>query len=157
MKAMRLIRICLACLLAAGVSQGASADNASHREAAVAFYQELREDSSALSKTVAGLIGQLQPGLLRHRAELEAYAQEMLNSPAFLEARVGVYMDLLGEEELRTLTWLFRHETMRKYRSLNLQLVERNTEAMISLFRRSLPDLQRRISEKRGDSAEPNN
>ena len=67
------------------------------------------------------------------------------------------YMDLLSEEELRTLTWLFRHDTMRHYRTLNLKLVERNTQAMLGVFRRALPDLQRRIDAKRGGQAESAN
>lgn len=141
----------------AGVCPLALGDNASHHEAATDFYLETREDPKTLSATVTRLIGQLQPGLAKHRKELEAFALEILDSQSYIDAQVGVYMDLLTEEELRTLTWLFRHETMRRYRSLKLQLVERNTQAMLGVFRRSLPELQRRIDAKRGGNPESSN
>ena len=38
--------------------------------------------------------------MARHRKELEDFAREMLNSKAYVEARVSVYMDMLGEEDL---------------------------------------------------------
>ena len=127
---------CALVLSLGSVSIIADADNASHHEAATAFYLETRENPKTLSATVTRLIGQLQPGLAKHRKELEAFAQEILNSKPYIEAQIGVYMDFLSEEELRTLTWLFRHETMRHYRTLKLELVERNTQAMLSVFRR---------------------
>ena len=121
------------------------ADRASHHEAAAAFYEEVREDPKVLSETITGLLGQLQPGIARHGEVLKAFAMELLSSSAYRETRINVYMEFLDEEELRTLVWLFRHDTLRRYRSLNLKLVNRNTQAIIDMFRDSLPELQRRI------------
>jgi hypothetical protein len=148
MRVLRIVCTGLGLMLAAAP---ASADTASHVEAARAFYEVARlSDPAAASAVVAEMVARVQPGLARHRDILEEFARELLSSPAYADAQVNVYADLYSEEDLRTLAWLFQHETYRRYLDRRVELVQRSTGVTLDIFRRSLPELQRRIRERGG-------
>ena len=146
----------LAVFLALAAPNLAHADAlADHRAAALEFYEEARlRDVQAVATVVANMLVQLQPSLAPHRTILEEYAGEVVESERYTLARVEVYIELFTEEELRTLTWLFRHATYRRYREKRIDLVRRNTEATMNLFRSSLPELERRIRGNAGSSGD---
>ena len=144
-----ILLLSLAGLLQPPVAYSADAQDG-HYQAAAAFYDEAKlDDPDAVSRAVANILLRLQPSLAPHREVLEAYAREVIESPKYTSARIGVYMELFGEEELRTLAWLYRHATFRKFREQRLSLVRRTTEVTMALFRNALPDLKRRIRERR--------
>lgn len=72
---------------------------------------------------------------------------ELISSKDYVDAQVRVYAELLTEKELRALSELFRTPTLKKFRSLRVQLVRRSTEAIIESVKGSLPELGRRIRE----------
>ncbi|MCP5155390.1 MAG: hypothetical protein H6983_14565 [Ectothiorhodospiraceae bacterium] len=144
-----LAAVVAAALLAAPQGR-AWADPASHERAARAFYEQVSlGDADAVSQVVADMILQLQPGLTDHRAVIAEYAREVVVSPEYVNRRVQIFVEMFSEEELETLTWLFGHETFRKYRERRVELVRRNSEETMALFRSRLPELQRRIQAAR--------
>lgn len=137
------------CLLLGSISPAPADDGSGHRQAALELYRELRlDDSRAMAETVTGLLLQFAPSLAPHRDIIEEFAAEVVSSEAYVSAQVDAYVDLFAEEELRTLTWLFRHETMRSYRQKRIELVRRNTQSTVHLFRAMLPRLHERIRER---------
>ena len=128
----------------------ASADELpSHRRAALEFYHELRaDDSRPVVTAVTDLVLQLAPNLAAHRDVIEDFVVEAIESEAYENALTDVYVDLFDEEELRTLTWLFRHETFRRYRDQRVEIIRRSSQATATLFRTMLPRLQQRIREE---------
>ena len=149
----RVLALCSAMVGVATAPVNAVADAlAEHRAAALEFYQEARlNDAQSVARVVADMLVQLQPGLARHRGILEEYAAEVVESERYTLARVEVYMALFTEEELRTLTWLFRHATFRRYREQRIELVKRNTAATLNMFGSSLSELERRIRGSGGE------
>ena len=121
-------------------------EDSAHREAAYQFYREARlSDVRSVAQVVAEMLVKLDPSLAPHRDVIEAYAIEVVSSERYTDARVEVYMEMFPEEDLRTLTWLFRHATFQKYRDRRVELLRRNTEVTMNLFRAALPELERRI------------
>ena len=142
------------CLLLGPTSPAPADDASGHRQAALDLYRELTlDDTRAVAETVTGLLLQFAPSLAPHRDVIEELAAEVVESDAYVSAQVDAYVDLFEEEELRTLTWLFRHETMRSYRQKRIELIRRNTHSTVDLFRAMLPRLQERIRE-RGEEGE---
>ena len=144
------MKACLVlCALLGPASPAPAEDVSAHRQAALDLYLELRlDDSRAMAETVTGLLLQFTPSLAPHRDLIEEFAEEVVSSEAYVRAQVDSYMDLFDEEELRTLTWLFRHETMRSYRQKRIELIRRNTQSTVDLFRAMLPRLHERIRER---------
>ena len=141
------------CALLGPASPAPAEDVSGHRQAALDLYLELRlDDSRAMAETVTGLLLQLTPSLAPHRDLIEEFAEEVVSSEAYVRAQVDAYMDLFDEEELRTLTWLFRHEIMRSYRQKRIELIRRNTQSTVDLFRAMLPRLHERIRERDEES-----
>ena len=140
----------LCALLATSWPAGAD-EASSHRRAALELYRELRlGDSQATAAAVTDLVLQLAPNLAPDRDLLEEFAAEVVESDAYAGAHIDVYVDLFDEEELRTLTWLFRHETLRRYREKRVEIIRRTTRATVELFRAELPRLHERIRERSG-------
>ena len=141
------------CLLLASTLPAPAEDISGHRQAALELYLELRlDDSQAVAETVTGLLLQFAPSLAPHREIIEELAAEVVNSDAYVNAQVDTYVDLFEEEALRTLAWLFRHETMRSYRQKRVELIRRNTQSTVELFRAMLPRLEERIRERDEES-----
>ena len=141
------------CALLGPASPAPAEDVSGHRQAALDLYLELRlDDSRAMAETVTGLLLQFTPSLAPHRELIEEFAEEVVSSEAYVRAQVDAYMDLFDEEELRTLTWLFRHETMRSYRQKRIELIRRSTQSTVDLFRAMLPRLHERIRERDEES-----
>jgi len=139
--------------LAMSISVQADAD--SHQRAAKEFYAvAVADDPQVVAMLVAGMISELQPNLKQHQAILQDFAMELISSKDYVDAQVRVYAELLTEKELRTLSELFRTPTLKKYRSLRIQLVQRSTEAAVESVKGSLPELGRRIREN-SQSADP--
>ena len=148
-----------ACVLAAVVwislSMSVQADADSHKRAAEEFYAvAVVDDPQAVAKLVAGMISELQPALKQHQAILQDFAMDLISSKDYVDAQVRVYAELFTEKELRALSELFRTPTLRKYRSVRIQLVRRSAEAAIESVKGSLPELGRRIREN-SQSADP--
>lgn len=131
------------------------ADETSHRNSAEEFYSvAVLHDPEKLADAVTGMISRIEPGLHKHQEILREFAREIVTSNKYRDARVRVYQDLLGEEDLRTLTELFRHPVYRKYLALQVQIVQRNAEETFGLFQDELPELVRRINEN-SEAADP--
>ena len=142
------------CALLGPASPAPAEDVSGHRQAALELYLELRlDDSRAVAETVTGLLLQFAPSFAPHRDVIEEFAAEVVSSEAYVNAQVDAYVDLFEEEELRTLTWLFRHETMRSYRQKRIELIRRNTQSTVDLFRAMLPRLHERIRERDQEGA----
>lgn len=138
----------LAAIVLSAVWVPAQADSTSHRRAAAEFYSVATvDDPKTVAKLITEMISQLQPGLAQHQETLQQFAEELISSEKYISARVDVYKDFLSEEELRTLTNLFRNPTYQKYLSLRVQIVRRNAAETIRLFQDELPELVRRINE----------
>ena len=141
------------CMLLGPASPAPAEEASGHRQAALELHLELRlDDSRAMAETVTGLLLQFAPSLAPHRDVIEEFAAEVVSSEAYVNAQVDAYVDLFEEEELRTLTWLFRHETMRSYRQKRIELIRRNTRSTVDLFRAMLPRLHERIRERDEES-----
>ena len=126
-----------------------AADDVSHRQAARDFYVVAKvDDVVAVSKAVTDMVTQIQPSLRAHHDIIADYAEEIMRSKKFVDARVAVYQSLFSEEELKTLTWLFRHDTFQVYRERRVDLVKQNAQVTFDLFKDALPGLQRRIGER---------
>ncbi|HEY5701444.1 MAG TPA: hypothetical protein VIT83_05095 [Gammaproteobacteria bacterium] len=126
----------------------AVADETSHRQAAEAFYSVAEvNDPEQMAKAVTEMISQVQPGLQQHRHILRQFAHEIISSKKYVDARIKVYQDFLSEKELLTLTELFRNPVFQKYLGLRLQIVQRNAEETIQLFKDEIFELMRRIKE----------
>jgi hypothetical protein len=152
---MRVFRRVFAAIVWTSLSTLAHADSASHQRAAEEFYAvAVAEDPRALAKLVAEMIAGLRPELQQHREILQDFATELVSSKDYVDAQVRVYAELFTEEELRALTGLFGTPTMKKYRSLRIQLVRRSSEEAIASVKESLPALARRIRENT-QSADP--
>jgi len=152
---MRVFRHVFVAVVWLSLSTLAYADANSHQRAAKEFYAvAVADDPQAMARLVAGMISELQPNLKQHQAILQDFTMELIMSKDYVDAQVRVYAELLTEKELRTLSELFRTPTLKKYRSLRIQLVQRSTEAAVESVKGSLPELGRRIREN-SQSADP--
>lgn len=152
---MKHLRYLIAFVLAVSPFPWAAADSASHRQAAEAFYSvAVVDDPEKVANLVAEMISQLQPDLRVHQDILRDFGREIVTSKKYRDARVKVYQDLMSEEELRALTELFRRPEYQKYLALRVEIVRRNAEETVQLFRDELPGLIRRINEN-SQTADP--
>lgn len=152
---MKVCNCLVAGILGLSVLHQAGADAISHRQAAEAFYSvAVVDDPERLASVVTEMIARLQPNLKRHQEILREFAREIVMSRKYANARIKVYQDLLSEEELRALIELFRDPVYQKYLTLRVDMVRRNAEETIGLFRDELPELARRINEN-SQTADP--
>jgi hypothetical protein len=135
-------------LLLAAVALPATASEESHYEAARALFSVAQAgEADALARAVGGMLTQIQPALAVHEDIISEFARDLVDSPDYAEAQIRVYMELFSEEELEILARLFADETFQRYRERRFELMRRSTAESMQLFRRQLPELERRIRE----------
>jgi hypothetical protein len=135
-------------LLLAALALPATASEESHYEAARALFSVAQAgEADALARAVGGMLTQIQPGLAVHEEIISEFARDLVDSPDYAEAQIRVYMELFSEEELEILSRLFADETFQRYRERRFELMRRSTAESMQLFRRQLPELERRIRE----------
>ena len=137
----------VALILTASPFFEAVADAASHRQAAEAFYSvAVVDDPEKVADVVTEMIAQLQPELRAHQEILRDFGRKIVSSKRYKDSRVKVYQDLMNEEELRALTELFRQPEYQRYLAVRAEIVRRNAEETVKLFKDEFPELIRRIN-----------